>query len=58
MKKEFLKKEDAYNYLYKQILKRYKYVGLLVNVFTGLYEVMFSPPKEDSYVVVKIIGLI
>lgn len=58
MKKGFLKEEDGYNYLYKQVLKRYKYVGLLLNVFTGLYEVMFSPPKEDGYVVVKIIGSI
>ncbi len=53
-----MSKEEAYWYFYKQVSKRPKYVGLLFNEFKQVFEVLFSPPKEKHYQVIKLHGTI
>lgn len=58
MNSEFIKLELAYKSFYRQAAKRPKYIGLLFNRFDGVYEVLFSPPKEKGYEVIKLHGKI
>lgn len=59
MTKEFTSKEEAYEYFYDQIKSTPKYLGLLLNVDTLMYEVRTSPPESDlNYVVIDIYGTV
>ncbi len=58
MQAEFINLNNAYKYFYRQAAKRPIYVGLLFNYFDGVYEVLFSPPKETGYEVIKLHGTV
>lgn len=46
MTKKFKIENEAYDYFYEQIKDTHKYLGLLLNRETMLYEVRTSPPKK------------
>jgi len=56
--KYFPGREKAFDCFYKQAAKNIPYIGLFLNNLTGWYEVMFSPPKEHFYSVIKLHGVI
>jgi len=56
--KHFPERIKAFDYFYKEAAKNIPYIGLLRNNLTGWYEVMFSPPKERFYSVIKLHGVI
>lgn len=56
--KSFPLLKDAYKYFYKQASKKITYIGLLLTLKNGFYEVRFTPPKERFYSVIKLTGKI
>lgn len=55
---DFITPETAYEFFYKEAAKRPRYIGLLFDTIKEVYKVLFTPPKENNYVVVKLHGTI
>ncbi len=58
MIQDFITRETALTYFYKEAAKEPQFIGVYFEYFNGLYEVIFTPPKEASYTVVKLHGRI